>query len=138
MDDFERRLKEDAENIRAETSPELRARIDASVYATTPRGPEPERPGTIVNLWWASSITGLAAAVMLIVVMNWNQAEPPPTEPVADSTVVPDYVERIQEQFPVNATTAEFTTPLEEELEKLKADIEKARQNVREDIDFNF
>ena len=45
---------------------------------------------------------------------------------------------QIQAQFPVTATTAEFTAPLEEELEKLRADIEKATQTVREDIDFNF
>ena len=138
MDDFEKRLKEDAGKIHAKVSPELRARIDASVHATTQLRPEPKPPTPFINLWWASSLTGLAAAIAVIVVLNWNKPVAPPVEPTAETTVVPRYAEEFQTQFPVTAATAEFTAPLEEELEKLKADLEKATQTVREDIDFNF
>ena len=34
--------------------------------------------------------------------------------------------------------SAEFISPLEEELLKLRSDLEKARDNVREDVDFTF
>jgi hypothetical protein len=34
--------------------------------------------------------------------------------------------------------TADFATPLEEELARLQADIERARANVRKDIEFTF
>jgi hypothetical protein len=34
--------------------------------------------------------------------------------------------------------SADFTSPLEEELLKLQADLEKARETVRKDVDFTF
>ena len=51
MDEFENRLKRDAEDIRAAVSPELRTRIDASLRATKQIRPVPDagprisRPG---------------------------------------------------------------------------------------------
>jgi hypothetical protein len=34
--------------------------------------------------------------------------------------------------------TADFASPLEEEMIRLQADIEKARESVKKDIDFTF
>jgi hypothetical protein len=140
MDEFENTLKRDAEDIRAGVSPQLKARIDASLRATKRIEPVPESRTPGINLWWASSVTGLAAAIIVIVVMNWNRpaTEPVPLEQVADRTV-PVAVEELQGFSPPRLIkTADFTTPLEEELARLQADIERARANVKEDIDFTF
>lgn len=139
MDEFENRLKRDAEEIEAVVSPELQARIDASLRATARIRPVPESRTSGVNLWWASSLTGLAAAIIVIVLINWNQptSEPLPAEPVARETE-PAYVHEIPALYAPRIKTAEFTKPLEEELVKLEADMEKAREYVEKDIDFTF
>ena len=137
MDEFENRLKRDAEEIRVGKSPELRTRIDASLRATEQIRPVPESHASGMNLWWASSLTGLAAAVIVIVLINWNR---PTTElvPVEAVASVPDNINQNQGLYRPQLKTADFTRPLEEELIRLQADIERARQNVKEDIDFTF
>lgn len=140
MDEFEKRLKRDAENIETGVSPELRQRIDASLRGTERIKPVPESRTSGINIWWASSLTGLAAAIIVIVLINWNRpvAEPALVEPVADRTV-PAAIEELYEFNPPRLIkTAEFTTPLEEELANLEADIEHARETVRKDIEFTF
>jgi hypothetical protein len=139
MDEFENRLKSDAENIDATISPELRSRIDASLRATEQIRPVPETPGPGIQLWWASSLTGLAAAVIVIVLINWNTpvTEEPTPEPVVSETV-PEQSDDIQSLYPPRLKTADFTNPLEEELLKLQADIDRARARVREDVEFSF
>jgi hypothetical protein len=139
MDEFENRLKRDAEDIQAEVSPELQSRIDASLRATEQIRPVPESRAPGINLWWASSLTGLAATIIVIVLINWNRptTELAPVEAVASETV-PEYDNEIPSLYRPHIKTAEFTNPLEEELVRLQADIERARQNVKEDIDFTF
>lgn len=141
MDEFEHRLKLDAQAIRAGISPELRSRIDASLRATEQIRPVPESPAPGMNLWWASSLSGLAAAVIVIVLINWNgpSTVPAPLEQVADRTV-PVAVDELQGLYApwLIIETADFASPLEEELARLQADIERARENVKEDIDFTF
>ncbi len=140
MDEFEHRLKLDAQAIRAGISPELRSRIDASLRATEQIRPVPESPAPGMNLWWVSSLTGLAAAVIVIVLINWNgpSTAPVPLEQVADRTV-PVAVDELQGLYPPwLIKTADFTSPLEEELARLQADIERARANVKKDVDFTF
>jgi hypothetical protein len=140
MDEFENRLKRDAEEIRAEVSPELKSRIDASLRATEQIRPVPESRTTGMNIWWASSLTGLAAAIAIIVLINWNQPATAPVtvKPVATHTVpvMPD--ESADLNPPLLFKTADFASPLEEEMIRLQADIEKARQSVKNDIDFTF
>jgi len=139
MDEFEKRLKRDAHAVRAEVSPELKNRIDASLHGMEPILPPttPERPPT--GLWWASSLTGLAAAAAIIVLMNLDRAELPPaeTESVAGLTV-PSNPEAVVTSPILDVRTADFASPLEEELVKLQSDIEKARESVRKDLDFTF
>lgn len=139
MDKLERRLKDDAERIRAEVTPEMQARIDAALRAAKPLRPVPPARQQVATLWWASSLTGLAAAVALIVLLNWNRpdAGPEPLAPVANRTV-PDGVVEQPYRFPLNARTADLTEPLEEELEHLQEDLEKARRNMERDLDFTF
>jgi len=133
MDKLERRLKEDAALIKAELAPELQERIRASLESTQPAKQAPratKTPGT--SLWWASSLTGLAAAALLIVVINWNGDVEPVVE-VSDA-VPPGITWSIQSGFPLNAETAEWTAPLEEELKNLQSDLEKARESVERDL----
>jgi hypothetical protein len=89
------------------------------------------------SLWFASSLTGLAAAIGVIVVLNWNRGEvelPPAT--VADTPSVTDQEEF--RGFPLNAQTADLTEPLQEELLNLQADLEKARESVEKDLRSTF
>ena len=137
MDKLERRLKEDAGLIKAELAPELQERIRASLESTEPAKQTPrttKTPGT--SLWWASSLTGLAAAALLIVVINWNGGVEP-VEEVADAAP-PGITWSIQSGFPLNAETAEWTAPLEEELKNLQSDLEKARETVERDLRLGF
>ena len=140
MDEFENRLKQDADEIQAEVSPELRHRIDATLRATKRIQPVPESANPGINLWWASSLTGLAAAVIVIVLINWNRptTEMAPADAVADRTVPATFEELQSLNPPRLIKTAEFETPLEEELARLQADIERARATVSKDIEFTF
>jgi hypothetical protein len=136
MDDIERRLREDAEAIRAEVPPQLTARIASSVRGV--RALPPARREFGWPLWLAASLTGAAAAAVAIVSVNWrsmNEPAPPSAEAVAES--VPDYI-RDFEQLPLHAKTADLTAPLEEELKNLRSDLERARENVEQDLDFTF
>jgi hypothetical protein len=136
MDNFEKRLKRDADAIEAEMSPELRARIEASLHGIEPIRPAGRKPPS-PGFWWASSLTGLAAALTVIVVLNWNRPGPAPAEQVAD-TPEPAVTVPSATTPPLDIRTADFTSPLEEELIRLQSDIEKARESVREDLDFTF
>ncbi len=133
MDKLERRLKEDASLIKADLAPELQERIRASLESTEPAKQTPRTTKTSgTSLWWASSLTGLAAAALLIVVINWNGGVEP-VEEVADAAP-PGITWSIQSGFPLNAETAEWTAPLEEELKNLQSDLEKARESVERDL----
>ena len=139
MDEFEKRLKEDAAGIQVDVSPELEARIAASIHATEREADGADVPIRHRSYWWASSLTGLAAAALIIALLNWNAVDEPnetPKNPVA--SVVPEYVRQLNSDFSLKVENADFAEPLEDELEKLKADIEKARNNVRRDLKSAF
>jgi hypothetical protein len=136
MDDLERRLREDAGAIRAEVPPQLTARIASAVRGA--RALPPARREFGWPLWLAASLTGAVAAAVAIVSVNRGSmdiAPPPPAEAVAES--VPEYIREF-EQLPLRAKTADLTAPLEEELKNLRSDLERARENVEQDLDFTF
>jgi hypothetical protein len=132
MDKLEQRLREDAALIRAEVSAELDERIIASLEAAAAERPAArERRRAAGSFWWASSLTGLAAAFGLIALLNlWpadtveNGVRPTVAGPVGDAPVMP--LLRVE--------TAVLTAPLEQELDNLEADLEKARKAVSEDL----
>ena len=74
--------------------------------------------------------------------LNWNRPDPEPVLPEQTAfQVVPDaheYLQQIQGRLPLRAETAVFTHGLEDELQKLQADLEKARENVNRDMKFTF
>jgi hypothetical protein len=140
MDEFEKRTKRDANALQADVSPQLRARIDASLRAVEPLRAAPAKRTSPARLWWASSLTGLVAVLVLVIVANLNKpdADPNQDDVNAGLTEPPTPTD-----FPLlvpnlDIRSADFTSPLEEELVKLQADIEKARENVRKDVDFTF
>ena len=85
------------------------------------------------SFWWASSLTGIAAALGVIAVINLDRQAPPPQvqvqEPVAQF-VVPE--------FDLEVEAAMLTSPLAEELARLQADLERAGEVVREDVRIDF
>jgi len=142
MDEFEKRLKQDAACIDASISPELEERLKASVHSTGRAARETRPRSTTGGLWWASSLTGLAAAALILVLFNWNRAETDLDVPASMAgNTVPDYreyMDQLQDRLPLNTETAEFVQGLEEELIRLQSDLEKARENVSRDMDFTF
>lgn len=140
MDEFEKRLKQDARDIEARVSPELRARIDASLQGARPVPRTVPQRSTHGRLWWFSTLTGLAATAAVIVLLNWQRPEEPTPAPTTESVAVtvPDDP---QTQIPtaiLDIRNADFTSPLEKELINLQSDLEKARDTVRKDLDFTF
>ncbi len=128
MDKLAERLRNDAARIEVEVSEELDRRIEASLQAATPMQTSPSRPPAKPPLvWWASTITGVAAAVGVIAIVNWRVGEQPdPVAPVDLMASAP----RIE----LNAEAAMLTAPLQEELDKLQSDLKKAEDKVRKDI----
>jgi len=137
MDEFERRLKQDAEQIRVELSPGLSKRLEASVRAAAAPRRQPRRSSLTARLWWLSSLTGVAAALLVILLINWNRDDlAPPSATIADTPVISNRL--ILRPYPLNAQTAELTGPLEDELQNLKDDLEHARKSVADDIKLTF
>jgi hypothetical protein len=130
MDDFTRRLREDARRIRIPESAEFDERLRASLEraaAERPVARSGRRPA--FRLWWASSLTGIAAAVLVIAVLNLARQEPPEKPDLSVAAVVEPL-----EMPLLKARKAVMTTPLEKELDLLESDIRKAENVLREDI----
>lgn len=128
MDKLAERLREDAAKIGIDVSDELDRRIEASLRAATPQAPVPERPAARPPLfWWASTMTGIAAAVAVIAIVNLQfEDQPEPAVPVERMVSMP--------AIELNAEAATLTAPLQEELDKLQSDLKKAEEKVRRDI----
>ncbi len=127
MDELGRKLREDAASINVEVSAALDDRIRASLESVTQELPQESRPPSRArSKWWASSLTGIAAAALVIVVINLNRAEPPPA--VDTAQLIPLFAQ------PLIAKPAVMTAPLQKELENLEADLKKAEDAVRKDI----
>ncbi len=132
MDELEKRLREDAARIEARVTPEFEARMRASLERAEAAGPVgPVRRRTPLSLWWASSLTGIAAAAAVIVAINLDSSKPPPA-PSAVPEALPEIVPPIVPDL--RPESAILTAPLRQELEDLESDLEKAERALREDI----
>lgn len=129
MDDLSKRLKNDAEKMSVTVSPALDVRIRASLENAQPATQLPAKRRRKPSLWLASSLTGVAAAALLIVAVNLTGA-PPEAVPNGVSEYA---VEPLVTPF-LKAETAMLTAPLEQELERLEADLKKAERIVRADV----
>ena len=128
MENFEDRLKRDAAGIRAEVSPELDDRIRASLESTVPARSNTGQRARPAWFWLASSLTGVAAALVLITVVNVGEEPeaPLPVVEIADVSAV---------SMPVLDVRPAMLGSLETEFENLKGDLRKAEAVVRDDID---
>jgi hypothetical protein len=130
MDKLAKQLKDDAARIDARISDEFGRRMAASLESVTlPDAPRVrQRPAAF---WWASSLTGVAAALVLIAVINsHSQVEEaefvsPTTSPVSVATIP---------AIDWKAESAMLTRPLQRELEDLQADLKKAEEKVKREI----
>ncbi len=136
MDKLAEQLKRDADRIEATVSDDLDYRIEASLRAVTPAQPDAPRPaGRPALFWWASTLTGVAAALAVIAIVNLQQ---PQTESIPDPrmvTTVPD--NSAMPETPTvdwNAQSAMLTQPLVDELENLRSDLKKAEEKVKQDV----
>ena len=129
MDKLANRLRQDAENIEANVSDELDRRIRASLQGVTPATDQPaaKPPVRYPGFWWASSLTGIAAAAAVIAIIN-SQQDAPVSQPT------PANLMAVVPTIDLKTETAVMTSPLQQELDALQSDIEKARERVREDI----
>ena len=128
MDKLAKQLREDAQRIDVSISDELDRRIDASLRAATPET-ETQRPAPVARpplFWWASTITGIAAAIAVIALVNLQEPEQP-TAPAVDLMATVPSIE-------LKAETAMLTAPLQEELDRLQSDLKKAEEQVKRDI----
>jgi len=132
MDKLAKQLKDDAARIDVRISDEFDRRMAASLDGVTPEVLDAprvrQRPAAF---WWASSLTGVAAATVLIAVINsHSQVEDAPvvspiTSPVSVATIP---------TIDWKAETAMLTRPLQRELEDLQADLQKAEEKVKREI----
>ncbi|MEM1174596.1 MAG: anti-sigma factor [Pseudomonadota bacterium] len=137
MDNLAKQLRKDADAINAEVSPQLDSRIRASLEAVTqerPATPAPAREtARSPGFWWASSLTGIAAALVLIVVVNTNTVE------TTDSTVASNDEPVLQlpdlPRLPLNVEAAMTTSLLEQELENFQSDLQRAAKAVEDDVE---
>jgi hypothetical protein len=133
MDKLAQQLREDARRIECEVSAQLDDRIRASLEGVTPEiSAQPRREPKPPWFWWASSLSGVAAAIAVIALINLQAPTPGPTvtEPVPQAFVIPT--------IEWNTETAVLTSPLEQEFENLQSDLKKAEEAVKQDIDRLF
>lgn len=129
MDKLANRLREDAANIEVRVSDELDRRITASLerVAAESRDASPRQKGRPPLFWWASSLTGLAAAIAVIAILNIE-------EPPGPVSATPDNFVADLPAIDLRAETAMLAGPLQKELDALESDLRKAEERIRSDI----
>ncbi len=134
MDDLAEALRQDAERIDCNVSPELDARIRASLESVARPSPERRsRPGAQAIFWWASGLTGAALSVALILVLNRPGADVEGPESVPFDFVAAELPARTWRVEP-----AALTSALEQEYASLKSDLEEAEGLVRKELEKLF
>ena len=133
MDKLAKRLRDDADQINCTVSDELDGRIAASLQGTQVQatGQRIRKPRP-VSFWWTSSLTGVAVAAAIIVAVNMQAPEP------AAGTTEPDQAPVAVPAIEWNARSAVFTGPLQQEIDDLQSDLEKAQEAVKQDIERLF
>ena len=130
MDKLAQQLREDADNIKVEISPQLDARIRASLEGVRQEARRPPAGrARAASFWWASSLTGIAATVAVISVINLSDftSEPAVTQPPPQQFVMPT--------FAWKPKAAILTETLEQELDDIQSDLKKAERVIKKDLD---
>ena len=128
MDKLAKRLRDDAAQIEVTISAELEGRIDASLRSVRQDVAAPAKSRQSASFWWASSLTGVAATLAIVAVVNLSKPELEVgiTEPPQQAFSIP--------QFDWKPKPAMLTETLEQELVDIQSDLKKAEQTVRDDI----
>ena len=127
MDKLAKQLRKDADRINVAISDELDQRIEASLRAVTPVREERAAPRARPPMFWlASTLTGVAAALAIIAIVNRQVPDEPAAPPVTIAEVRPT--------IDLNMEAAMLTAPLQQELEDLQSDLKKAEEKVKRDI----
>ena len=133
MDKLAKQLKADAAAIDVQVSDELDRRISASLQGVSPEKPASpavqQRPPLF---WWASSLTGIAAALAVIAIINSHSQEG--VEPVPQIVKISPVIEAVTPIISWNTESAMLTRPLQRELEDLQSDIKKAEEKLKREI----
>jgi hypothetical protein len=103
----------------------------ASLQGVAPETKVTERPQRPANFWWASSLTGLAAALIVIAVINATAPGTDATRETVDTMPVAVATSPIIDW---KTESAMLTRPLQQELEDLQADLKKAEEKVKQEI----
>ena len=129
MDKLAKQLREDADQIKVLITPELENRIEASLRGAVQDDAASVKRGQSTLFWWASSLTGVAATLVIIAIVNLSEPELESaiTEPQQQAFSVPKFAWKPQ--------PAVLTQTLEQELVDIQSDLKKAEQTVRDDID---
>lgn len=131
MDKLAEQLKDDAARIDVQISDAFDRRMTASLQGVRPEMAEAARVRRPAAFWLASSLTGVAAAMLLIVVFNTES-------PVDDTPVVPPVLSPVSvaaiPSIDWKAESAMLTRPLQKELLDLQADLKKAEEKVKKEI----
>ena len=137
MDKLAKQLREDAANIDADISAELDSRISASLRNVTPESAKARAPVTRSPLfWWASSLTGIAAAFGILAIINLVNPDRPGPSPQVQVQEPVAYI--VVPELDLEVEAAMLTSPLAEELAKLQADLKRAEEAVRDDVRIDF
>lgn len=131
MDKLAEQLRADAMRLDGTISDEFERRIEAGLHSVEAL-PAAKTDGRPSSMWWASSLTGLAAVMAIVLVVNLRQPAPPvqSTQPAVAELDLP--------ALPWKTKPAVLVQPLQQEWTDLKSDIKKAEQVVRGDIDALF
>ena len=130
MDKLAQQLRDDADSIAVVITPQLDDRIRAALLSATQEAGRPaSRNKLTASFWWTSSLTGVAAALAVVAVLNLIDADPELaiTEPPVAQFTMP--------KFNWQPKAAILTATLQQELEDLQSDLKKAEQVIREDFD---
>jgi hypothetical protein len=132
MDKLAKQLKTDAARIEVQVSDELENRIAASLQGVTPLQQKPQKaPQRSALFWWASSLSGVAAALAVIAILNAESPLDAPEVEFAATSPVPEIDSPIIDW---KTESAMLTRPLQQELEDLQSDIKKAEEKVKRDV----
>ena len=125
MDKLAKQLREDADQNRmcCFTMNSMTA-FGRHLKASSPkRRKHRDRESKSFSFWWASSLTGVAAASPLLRSVNLQAPDP---GQVADRVLIRSH--SLSLRFSGNVETAVLTSPLEQEIEDLQSDLKKQRR----------
>ncbi|WP_405236372.1 hypothetical protein [Lentisalinibacter orientalis] len=136
MTELEERLRRDAAKIRAETTPELRARVQTSLQAAEPAVPRRRRPALVPAprlLGGAALAAAVAVAGVLALRLETPAPESWPATPTAQTqTPLPARLPAaLQADFVLLELEQRATQPLTEEQERLEADLRRLEEELR-------